>query len=124
MFITTNTRMISAMRMAQAESDERIRIQNARQHDELMKTITENTDKEIKARNRVDISLDEYDAMKEHLRLLSRENDSLKSILDKINIPYDLPIIPSTIEVAVCEDRCRFVNRYHIIFDVDCAGKF
>ncbi len=117
----TSAKMIRAMMTAQAESDERIRIQNARNHEELMKTINETTDKEIKARNRVDISLDEYNAMKEHIRLLSRENDSIKAILDKFNIPFELPIDPSTIEIIACEDRCGFKTKYSICFDVDYA---
>lgn len=122
MFVTTQ--MIRAMRMAQAESDERIRIQNARQHEELIKTINGNTDKEIKARNRVDISLDEYNGMKEHIRALNRENFEMKSILENFKFPLDVPVDPSSIEVITSEDPLNFKTRYIIRFDIPHTGRF
>lgn len=120
----TNKQMIRVMMTAQAASEERMRIQNAHQHEELMKCINETTDKVIKSKNRVDISLDEYDAMKEHIKQLSGENHRMKSILEKFEFPYDLPIDPSSIVTSVCEDRCRFKSRYCITFDVEHTGKF
>ena len=120
----TSKQMIRAMMTAQAASDERMRTQNARNHEELMKTISETTDKEIKARNRFDISLDEYNAMNDHIRALNRENSEMKSILEKFKFPYDMPIDPSSINVIRCEDPLHSTTRYVIRVDCHHTGRF
>ena len=44
--------------------------------------------KEIKARDRVDISLEEYEKMKKDIAWLTNQNTRYRCILEKIKIPY------------------------------------
>ena len=67
---------------------------------ELSATMADNTDKEIKARNRVDISLEEYEEMKQRIDKLERETDAYYRYFKKFHIPIDkIDIYEDTIEV-------------------------
>lgn len=66
---------------------------------------------EIKSKDRVDISLAEYEKMKSKIRALSYEVDRLTHILKRIEVPLDKEIIPDSIETYWSEDA---VNRRHI----------
>ena len=66
---------------------------------------------EIKSKDRVDISLAEYEKMKSEIRSLSYEVDRLTHILKRIDVPLDKEIVPNSIETCWCEDA---INRRHI----------
>ena len=66
---------------------------------------------EIKSKDRVNISLEEYEKMKTEIRSLSYEVDRLTHILKRIDVPLDKEIVPNSIETYWCEDA---MNRRHI----------
>ena len=76
--------------------------------------------KEIKARDRVDISLEEYEQLKNELAILRSENYSLKDTLTRIGIPFEVmaDVIPNSIEVQRCEDCIGFETSYRVTFSV------
>lgn len=86
-------------------------------HDETLKSISE---KEIKSKDRVDISLEEYERLKNQLTILRNENFSLKTTLTGIGIPLEVltDIIPNSIEVQRCEDCIGFETSYRVTFSV------
>lgn len=86
-------------------------------HDETLKSISE---KEIKSKDRVDISLEEYERLKNQLTILFNENFSLKTTLTGIGIPLEVLgyVIPNSIEVQRCEDCIGFETSYRVKFSV------
>ena len=77
-----------------------------------------------RSRDRVDISLEEYENLKSRNSDLTMENSRLCSLLDAIGIPLDVidKIVPGSLKTIV-EDRVPGFNeprskRVHIIFDV------
>lgn len=86
---------------------------------ELSATMADNTDKEIKARNRVNISLEEYEEMKQRIAKLERETDACYRYFKKFHIPIDMiDIYEDTIEVwndcdpISHEYTCRLTFKY------------
>lgn len=86
---------------------------------ELSDRMSEISRDEIKARDRVDISLEEYERMKEEIRFLRAENAKFREIYESMKIPADLDIIPDSIEVEYSYDHRWMRTRYRIMFDVD-----
>lgn len=86
-------------------------------HDNTLRDVSDN---EIKARNRVDISLAEYEQLKNELAILRSENYSLKDTLTRIGIPFEVmaDVIPNSIEVQRCEDCIGFETSYRVTFSV------
>lgn len=90
-------------------------------HDETLKFISE---KEIKAKDRVDIPLAEYERLKEENEYLRRENRSLKLTLGNIGIPPEIMdrIIPSSVKCESCKSLRDFITHYCIQFNIeDCS---
>ena len=87
-------------------------------HDETLKVISE---KEIKSKDRVDISLEEYENLKNELSDLHRENCALKLTLRSIGLPAEIidRIIPQSVRVERCDDYRDFKMHYRINFSVD-----
>ena len=81
-----------------------------RQLGEKLETISE---EEIRARNRVNITLNEYETMKRKIASLESEVDYLRSILEKIEAPLDKNIIPDSIRTyySDCLWDCKRVFR-------------
>lgn len=95
--------------------------QSAHAISKLGETIRETSEADIKARDRVDISLAEYQRLTSGNDRLSREVERLHMIFMDFGIPADVPkrIIPGTINVSVCHNPMKFEDRYRIEFDVE-----
>jgi phage tail tape-measure protein len=87
----------------------------------LADSIIEANKNDVKARDRVDITLEEYERLKEENRLLHEEVTRLRKILTDIRIPVNIweRIKLDTIKTSVCHDIREFVDRFRIEFDVD-----
>ena len=91
-------------------------------NDRLACTLSENSKREVAARDRVDISLAEYMQKQEQIKELSDENRYLKAICGKIGLPYEVPIIPDSIRKIVCADLVPahdFTQKFLIEFSCD-----
>lgn len=76
-------------------------------------------EKEIKARDRVNITLEEYENMKREIKRLENENHYFKVLFDRIEIPWDKKIIPDSVRVYQDDDPMNFTRQYKILFDID-----
>lgn len=96
----------------------RIAAEASRKHDETLRDISKN---EIKSKDRVDISLAEYNELQRELSYLRRENRRLKTAFINIGIPAEIidRVIPDSIKVQRCEDYRDFKMHYQVTFDVD-----
>lgn len=101
-----------------AKDAARIAAKALREHDGTLKSIS---DAEIKSKDRVDISLVEYEQLRTELTHLRSENRRLKTAFLNIGIPAEIidMIIPDSIEVQRCEDLRDYKMRYRVMFDVD-----
>lgn len=86
---------------------------------EYARKLKEISDAEIKSKDRVNITLEEYETMKKQIEWLEYEVRRLQSIFEKIEIPYDLDIIPDSIETTYCDDHLNFRKIFNIRFAVD-----
>lgn len=91
-------------------------IRSNRELGEKLKSIS---NAEIKSKDRVDISLEEYENMKNQIKSLSHEVDRLSSILERIEAPLDKAIIPDSIRTCWCNDimNCRHIFRVEFAID-------
>lgn len=87
----------------------------------LAKSITEASKDEIKARDRVDITLEEYEQLKEEVKVLRQENRELRNILGSFRFPINLwrRVKQNTIKTSVCHNVRDFIDTFRIEFDVD-----
>ena len=94
---------------------------SAREISKLNNTISEASQADIKARDRVDISLEEYEKLTEENKRLDMTVTRLMKALQDIGIPVDVArrIVPGTTRVSVCHDVRDFKDRYRIEFDVE-----
>lgn len=94
-----------------------------RKIEKFTNTMEENNRKEINARNRVDISLDEYETMKEKIKELDNElNDYRKFVAElgrKINMDPKILLDSKILDVEVQRNPMNFNNIIRIIFEVD-----
>lgn len=92
----------------------------ARSNEDFADKLGTISQKEIKARDRVDISLEEYEQLKKELAILRSENCSLKDTLVRIGIPFEVmaDVIPNSIKVQRCEDCIGFETSYRVTFSV------
>lgn len=78
---------------------------------------------EIKSKDRVDISLEEYERLKRDLQFFREFSDTLNVLFMKMGIPCDVinGIIPESVKVVSCscDDYSRFLKRFRIEFSVD-----
>lgn len=86
---------------------------------QLADKMAEISSKEIDARNRIDITLAEYERMKNQISELSDENSRLKKSFEKLSIPSELPIIPGTIHRYYSEDAINHQYTIRVEFKVD-----
>lgn len=85
----------------------------------LAQTLDNNSIRETKARNRVDISLERYEYMKEQLDLLKAENSYFRALFEKIKLPIDKNIDENSVAVEHCYHPSRFRTMYVIRFETD-----
>jgi predicted nuclease with TOPRIM domain len=86
---------------------------------QLADKMAEISSKEIDARSRVDITIAEYERMKNQISELSDENSRLKKYFEKLSIPSELPIIPGTIHRCYSEDAINHQYTIRVEFKVD-----
>lgn len=94
---------------------------SAHEISKLNNTISEASQADIKARDRVDISLEEYKKLTEENKRLDMTVTCLMKALQDIGIPVEVArrIVPGTIDVSVCHKVRAFTDRYRIEFDVE-----
>lgn len=91
-------------------------LRSNREFGEKLKSIS---DAEIKSKDRVDISLEEYEYMKNTIKSLSYEVDRLSNILNRIEAPLDKEIIPDSVQTYWCDDAIRFRRIFRVEFAID-----
>lgn len=70
-------------------------------------------EKEFRVRDRVDISRDEYESMKDEIKRLQIELNCAENKLEKFGEVANLNIVPNTMDVMFSEDfRISFDRRY------------
>ena len=74
---------------------------------------------EIKSKDRVDISLEEYENMKNQIGSLSYEVNRLSNILKRIEVPLDKEIIPDSIQTCWCNDIRSNRHIFRVEFAID-----
>ena len=87
-----------------------------REHDRTLKSIS---DAEIKSKDRVDITLEEYENMNKQIRSLSYEVERLSDILRRIEVPLDKEIVPDSIRSYWCDNVFDFKRKFRIEFDIE-----
>lgn len=75
------------------------------------------SENEIKARNRVDISLEEYEEMKCKISDLKWENNNLRELFKDFKDLVKLDVIPDSIEYLFTEDIDYGVGKCRVEFD-------
>lgn len=73
---------------------------------------------EIKSKDRVDISKDEYERLIAQNSRLNSENARLRGLLAKFEIPFDKPIIEDSIKTCYTIDPIEFQTIYQVVFAV------
>lgn len=90
---------------------------------DLNDTMNENCEKEIAARNRVDISLEEYETMKEKIKELDNDLNCYRSFVSelgkKMNIDPKILLDSKILDVEVQRNPMNFNNIIRIIFETD-----
>jgi hypothetical protein len=91
-----------------------------KEHDNTLKSISQ---AEIKSKDRVDIPLSEYIAMRERIEKQESKLRSVYCTIKRLGIPMEVidGIVPDTIQVYRDEDIRDFVTHYMIKFDVDAG---
>ena len=107
-----------------AESDERVRQGIYRSCEMLSDKLNDISKAEIKARDRVNISLEEYKRMKKENEQLRYDNEQLRNYFAKLEFPVDLRIIPDSIRTEYSEDLMRSLVHWRIMFDVEGRAPF
>jgi len=81
-----------------------------------LEDLIEVKEKEIKSKDRVDITLEEYNKLVEENKHLTQENDYLKSLFDRINLLYDKLIDAKSIKTATAYNPIDFTKTYMITY--------
>lgn len=106
--------------------DERSRVEaariNAMSQEKFAKQLKDISEAEIKSKDRVDITLEEYERLKSENKLLTERVRTLMSVIERLNIPTEILeyILPDSVKIYTCHD-IDFMNerqRYRIEFSV------
>ena len=81
--------------------------------------LAEKIEADVKARDRVNISLEDYNDMRNQIRKLETENHRLKYFLEKIHFPFNLNVVPDTICTRYNSDPMDFMVGVEIRFKID-----
>lgn len=74
---------------------------------------------EIKSKDRVDITLEEYERMKRTIEKLTFDNRCMSEVLDRIEVPIHRKIIPDSIRNYCTKDLAHHRYIYTIEFAID-----
>ena len=76
---------------------------------------------DIKAHDRVDITLKEYDELRNNVRQYEERCRKMGSMIMQMGIPYEVikHIIHGSISVTTDVNHCDFKRRYRVEFDVE-----
>lgn len=74
---------------------------------------------DLQARDRVDISLAEYNRMRSEINALKFENCRLKELLEKIEFPLDVKILPGSLRTCYNMHPSELKVGVQICFEVD-----
>lgn len=93
----------------------------AESNKELGKKLEAISKEEIKSKDRVDISLEEYQRICRHIENLERQNSQMGKLIVQLGIPVEIinSIKTDTVNVTHCDDIKDFVRHYRVAFDVD-----
>ena len=70
---------------------------------EITKKQMELKREDFETRDRVDISLKEYEKMKDRIRELESKKDAYEKILSKFNFPIDAQVVPGSVKTSYKE---------------------
>ena len=92
----------------------------ARSNEKLGEKLESISKEEIKSKDRVDISLEEYLSMRRQIEELESKNSRMSNLINKMGIPVEEldKIDPNTVNVYYNVNPTRFTKRYQIVFDV------
>lgn len=92
---------------------------NALSQEKFAKQLKDISEAEIESKDRVDISLEEYERLKKDLDMFSTRCRSMESTLERLGIPYYVfdKIDPESISVSTCDNHMNFKKRFYIQFD-------
>lgn len=110
------------------EYDKTIAESHERSSRAIANAVKNATDASIKARDRVDISLEEYESMKKCIENLKSLTESYERLFYKIKIPLSKDIDVDSVKVSYSEHvgnplDCTHKIRYRIEFDIIDAWK-
>lgn len=88
-------------------------------NDRLRETIADTSAKELEVKDRVDISLKEYEEMKKTIEDLRSKVKSMSELFDNFKIPYDLPIIPGSVDFYHNDNIIDGTRTYRCEFKVN-----
>lgn len=93
----------------------------AKSNEKLGEKLESISQAEIKSKDRVDISLEEYLSMRRRIEELESQNSRMEKFLYRIGIPDDVidDAEVDNIRSYYHDDIRDFVRHYHIIVDVD-----
>lgn len=95
----------------------------ARSNKELGEKLEEISKDEIKSKDRVDISLEEYLTMRKRIEMLESKISRMSKLVVQLGIPAEVidSIKTDSIRVVHNDDIRDFVRHYSIAFDVDAS---
>ena len=93
----------------------------AKSNELLGKKLESISKEEIKSKDRVDITLEEYLKMREKIKMLEDANYRMSEFIIQLGIPEEEldKIDPNTVNIYYNENPTRFTKRYQIVFDVE-----
>lgn len=92
---------------------------NSLSQEKFAKQLKDISEAEIKSKDRVDITLEEYERLKSDLDMFRTQSMRLEAMFDRIGIPYHVfdKIVPESISVSTCDNHMNFMKRFYIQFD-------
>lgn len=85
----------------------------------LCDTLKDISDVDINARDRVNITLKEYEEMKNKISSLTYEVGRIRDILERIEAPVDKKIIPNSIRSYWRDDPRNLKRKFMIEFEIE-----
>ena len=105
--------------------DERSRVEaariNAMSQEKFAKQLESISQTEIKSKDRVDITLEEYERLKSGLCKYEERCRKMSAEIMRLGIPYEIidKLDTDSIDVTTCQDPVSFKTMFRITFTVD-----